>query len=111
MDPHGRCADKRSQIAGDSPLHEVIQVLTERSPDDVESDVPLVLAHFFFHPLVQRPHRFAFAENFESDTLPDIALRATILDQRLGGPTEHIDKPRGDSQSLGVNLGLGAGIL
>ena len=37
--------------------------------------------------------------------MPDIALRAAILDQGLVGPTQHVDEAGGDGQSLGIHLG------
>ena len=101
---HGRRAHERCDIAGDAAPDEVIEIFTERSPGDIEFDVSLLLAHLLFHLLIERPHRFALAENLEGDALANVTLRAAIFDERLGGPAQHIDEARRDGQAGGINF-------
>ena len=51
----------------------------------------------------QRPERIAFAEHFERDALPQIALRLAIDDQRLDGPAQHVHEARRDRLAGGVD--------
>src|SRR5439155_1000180 len=66
--------------------------------------IGLRLHHILFHGRVQRPHGFAFAEDFHSDSLPNITLRAAIFDERFGRPTQHVDEARSNRQPLRVNM-------
>ncbi len=56
------------------------------------------------HLVAHRPHRRAFAHDFQRDTLADFTLRTTIFDQRLDAPTEHIDETGRDGQAADVNF-------
>ena len=43
------------------------------------TDVALLIFRLLLHLRVERTHRPAFAEYFERDTLPDVALRTRIM--------------------------------
>src|SRR5207244_521922 len=73
-------------------------------PTDGVFDIALRIEHVLFHRRIERPHRFAFAENFQSDALANVTLRTPILDERLSGPAQHVDKTRRDRQPLSMDL-------
>ena len=104
VDAHGSGADKGRDIAGDAALDEVVQVFGQRGPLDGILDVALLLAHLPLHRVGERPHGRAFAQDFERHALADVALRAAILEEGAVGPTQHVDEPRGDRETPGVQL-------
>ena len=56
------------------------------------------------HRVVERTHRSTFAQHLERDALADVALAAAVVDQRLVGPTEHVDEAGSDGQARRVDL-------
>jgi hypothetical protein len=87
-----RRADERSDVRRNAPPHEVIEIFPERRPLDVVANVRLAVDQLLLHRTVQRPHRVAFAHHLEGYALPDIALRAAVVDQRLIRPGQHVDE-------------------
>ncbi len=88
----GRGADERRDIRGDAALLEVPQVLVQRGPLDVVLDVALAADHLLLHGVVERAHGVALAHDLEGHALADVALRVAVLDERLGGPRQHVDE-------------------
>ena len=43
--------------------------------------------------------------------MADVALGAAILDERLGGPAQHIDEAWGDGETFGIDFYLTARVL
>ena len=104
MNAHGGGADKRGHIGRNPPLDQIIEVFGQGGPLDVELDVALLLEHLLLHFLVQRAHRSAFAKHLEGDALPDVALRPAIVEERFGGPAEHVDEAGSNGEAGGINL-------
>ena len=98
-----RRADERRHVARHAALFEILQILRERVPFDVVFDVALLSHHVLAHSIVHRAHRFAFAHDLRRHALPNFALRAAVLDQRLSGPGKHVDKPGRDRESLRID--------
>ena len=108
VDAHGRRADERSDVAGNAALNEVIEIVAERRPFDIEFDVALTFVHLLFHRVVERTHRFALAHNLKRDALANAALRTAVLDERFVGLTEHVDEAGRDGEPAGVNFSFAA---
>ena len=99
-----RCrTDERRHVARHATFFQILQILRERIPFDVVFDVGLLTKHMFAYPIVEWPHRFAFAHNLSRHALPDLTLRSAVLNQRGDGPGKHIDKPGRHGESLRVN--------
>ncbi len=88
---YGRGAHERRDVGRHAALHQIVEVLAERRPRDVELDVALALLLVLLHLLAERPHR-AFAEDGERDALADHALRSTVGNQRRLGVIQHVDE-------------------
>src|SRR6266550_4151868 len=84
----------------------MLEVFAEGGPRHIVLDVALVLDHLAPHFVRERPHRFSFSENLQRYTLPDVALASSVLDERLGGPAQHVDEAWRDSHPAGVDVGL-----
>src|SRR5207249_3773485 len=104
VDTQRRGAHEGRDIARDASVNQGAQAFVQGRPANVILDLALALAKFFFHGLVERTKRNAFAEDFQRHTLSDVALRSAVGDQRLRGPAEHIDEAWRDSQPCGVKL-------
>ena len=65
----------------------------------------------FAHPVIQRPHRLAFAHDLRGDALADLALRAAIRDKRIRRPRKHVDKPGATASPRGIDHDLGPRVL
>ena len=74
-------------------------------------DIALAFDHLLFHRLVERPHRFAFAHDFERHALANIALRTAILHERFSRPTQHIDEAGRDVEAFGVDFRFASGVV
>jgi hypothetical protein len=93
----GGSADVRRDVRRDAVLLQELEVLAQRRPGDVVLDVGLAFLRELLHLVVPRPERVAFAEHFERDALPQIALRLAVDDQRLDGPAQHVDEAGRDA--------------
>ena len=72
----------------------------ERRPRDVVAQVALLLRQRAAScSCVERAHRRAFAEDLGRHALADVALRAAVDEQRLGGPGQHVDEAGRDGQA------------
>ncbi len=100
----GRRADERCDVRRDAFLDQGLQVFAQRVPADVETDVALRLEHLFADAVVDRTHRIAFAEDFERDTLLDVAHAAAVVEQRFGGPGERVDEAGRDCEPVGIHF-------
>ena len=87
----------------DAALLQIAQIFRERVPLDLVFDVALLAAHPLLHPVVQRPHRHAFAHDFGRDALANLTLRTPILDERFGRPRKHVDEAGRDRHPFGVD--------
>src|SRR5262245_59737369 len=58
------------------------------------------------HAVVHGPHRLAFPHDLSRYTLPDFALRSTILNQRLRRPRKHVDEARRNGEPLRIDYRL-----
>ncbi len=99
---------ERGHVAGDALVLEELEVLAQGGPLDVVVDVLLTLQALLFHLLVERPHGIAFTHHLQGHTLTNIAERASVLDERLVGPAEHVDEAGSHGHSGGVDLGGGS---
>src|SRR5580700_6457019 len=70
-------------------------------PRGIVMNVVFLLLILGPHGVIERPHRFAFAENLQRDSLPDVALR-TAVDKQTPLRTHHVDKA--GSNRLPVNI-------
>ncbi len=110
MDAHRGGADEGGHVGRYAPVFQVLQVFAQRGPGNVEADVALVFQHLGLHGVVQRAHGTAFAHHLEGHALADVALRPAVLDQRLGGPAQHVDEAGRDGQAPGVDGLSGAAV-
>ncbi len=69
---------------------------------------PHLLDQACLHAVVERAHRAALAEDLERDALADVALRASVHEQRLGRPREHVDEAGRHRQVRRVDRHAGA---
>ena len=99
----GRGADERRDVRRDALLLEELEILRERRPRDVVLDRTLLALPADPHLVGERAHRRSLAEDLGRHALPDVALRAPILDQRLGGPRQHVDEAGRDREAGGVD--------
>ena len=84
-----------------------IETFGERVPGDVVVDIHLLLLVLGAHRVVHRPHGFAFAENLERHSLPDVALRAAVGEES-GFAAHHVDEARCDHLAVNIQVGLSA---
>ena len=100
---HRRRADEGRDVRRDAAPLEVLEILAERRPLDRVPEQRLS-GDLFLHLVRERPHREALAHHLERHALPNIALSAPVLEQRLGRPAEHVDEPGCDGEPTGVEL-------
>ena len=104
MDAHRGGADERGDVWRNAAALQRLQVTTERGPVDVVGVVALLLAQLVLHRLVERPARLTLAEDLQRHALLDVAHPASVDDQRLGGPGQHVDEAGSDGLAGGVDL-------
>src|SRR5690606_7498787 len=89
----GRANEGRN-VDRDALVLEELEILAERGPFNVVTDVALAFLHDLLERVVPRSPGFTLAEDLERHALPNIALRPAVLDQRADGPAEHVDESR-----------------
>src|SRR5207249_9146585 len=104
-------ADEGRDVAGDAALNEIIEILAEGGPFHLVFNIALAFDHLLLHRLVERPHGFAFAHDFQRHALANVALRTAILNERFGRPTQHVDETGRDGEAFGVDFHFAAGIV
>ena len=100
---HSRSAHERRHVRRGAQLNQVIEILPQRGPGDVELDVALPLFLILLHLLAERAHR-ALAEHRQRHALPDHSLRAPVGDEGRLGMIEHVDEAGRDGQTRRVDL-------
>src|SRR5260221_137289 len=104
---NGGRADERRDIGRDAAFLEPGKVLAERGPFNGVGNVVLRRKRALLHRRVERPHRRAFAKDFQCHSLPDLALRPAVRDQRFVRPRKHVDEAGRDRTALGVDHDAG----
>ena len=99
---HGGVANKTGHVGGDALFLQRGQILTQRRPGDGELDIVLPRRAEPFHFGIERPHRIAFAHDFQRHALADIALRAAVDQQAFGRPAQHVDEARRNRLALHI---------
>ena len=99
-----RRADERGHVGRDAAALELLQILREGRPGDVVLDVAHLLDHAFLHGVVERTHRAPFAEDLECHTLADVALRASVGEERFRRPRQHVDEAWRDGPAGGIRV-------
>ena len=102
--------NERCHVGRDATSFEILKVFRQRRPLDVVADISLQFGHLRFHGVVERAHGFAFAHDLERHALANIALRATVLDQRFVGPGHHVHKAGRHGESLNIDFNDRGGI-
>ena len=99
----GRRADEAGDIRRHALRFEHVQEVGQRVPCHVIANVALTIGHIRLRRLIDRAEAPALAEDLRRHALADIAFTRAILDQRFGGPAQHIDEARGHRHAAGVD--------
>ena len=101
----GSCrADVRGDVHRNALALEQLQVFAERRPFDGILEVALLRDEVLLHLGRQRPHGLALAHHLERHALAQLALAATVDQERFVRPGQHVDEAGRDGLPGRVDL-------
>ena len=106
IDADGGGSHERRDVGADPLLHEGVLIATQRAPGDGIPDVPLLRQHLGSQGIGERSHGLALPHHLERDALANVPLTAAVLDERFGGPAEHVDETGRHGKPRGIHLQL-----
>ncbi len=104
-----RGADKRRDVLRHAAPLQLLEVLAQGRPGDGVLEIALRPDAPLLHLFSEGPHRVSLAHDLRRHALPDLSLRASVREERLGGPRQHVDEAGGDGQAARVDRRARAG--